>query len=260
MDLYETFNQYSLIWLLLTTIVALISGFVSSWLYYIFIRRKELEETKKLELEQSKKERIASEIIKWANPIHLAVQGLCYRLRIILHKGGYVALKGEFSHPQWSIKYEYYMNSTLFFFGRYFAMIELLKEELNIEIFHSHKEKDEFFLTIIDVGKTLNKYPPGYSCNGQDIQIFSLQQTAIGEVMIKRDGNQKRCMNYVEFLEAMKNPDFFVYFLPLKNLIDGIDRDKPDHDCRWKRLLKLHEKLIQLNSICEKKLSISPSD
>ena len=260
MDLYDIFPEFSIIWLLLTTIVALISGFVSSWLYYIFIKRKELEETKKLELEQSKKERIASEIIRWANPIHRSVQGLHYRLNNILNQAGYVALKGGFSHSQWSIRYEYFMNSTLFFFAQYFATIEMLEEELNIEIFHSHEEKDEFYMAIINVGKSLSKYPPGYACNGQDIQIFSLQQRAIGEVMLRKEGNQKRCMNYVEFLEAMKKPDFLEFFLPLKNLLDGIDRDNPDHNCRWQRLLKLHEQLIQLNSICEKKLSISTAD
>jgi hypothetical protein len=82
-----------------------------------------------------------------------------------------------------------------------------------------------------------------------------LQQGAIGEIIIIKDENQKRCMNCVEFLEEMKKPSFSVYFLPLIRLLDDIDRDNPGHNCRWQRLLKLREQLVKLNKICEKRLS-----
>lgn len=250
MNITAPYPEFSLIWLMITTIVALISGFISSWLYYTFIKRKELKETKKLELEKSKKERVNLEIIRWANPIHRSVQGLHYRLRFILEKGGYTDFKSG------NKKYDYMMNSTLFYFAQYFAWIELLQEELNIEIFQSQVQETEFFNSIIDVGKTLSRYPPGYECKGEDIRIWSLQQRAIGEMMLVKEGDQKRCMNYVEFLKVIKNPDFFEFFLPIKLFIDGIDRDNPDHNCRWQRLLKFYEQVINLEKICEKRLSI----
>ena len=158
MNITAPYSEFSLIWLTITTIFALISGFISSWLYLIFIKRKEIKETKKIESEQEKKERVNLEIIRWANPIHRSVQGLHYRLRYILEKGGYTDLANNSRNK----KYDYMMNSTLFYFAQYFAWIELLQEELNIEIFQSQVQENEFFKSIIDVGKTLNRYPPGY--------------------------------------------------------------------------------------------------
>jgi hypothetical protein len=107
MDLSVTFPEYSLAWLLFTTLISFLSGFFSSWLTYFFIKRKELEEIKRLELKKSRADRITREIIKWANPIHRTVIDLSNRLDNILYNDGYLALNQNFIHPQWSITYDY---------------------------------------------------------------------------------------------------------------------------------------------------------
>jgi hypothetical protein len=238
-------EQFSLYWLFITTIVALFSGFISSWLYFYFIKRKELEETIKLELDKLKKERVSLEIIRWANPIHRAVQCLCYQLRIILTEGKDDERREKTLHE----------DSTLFYFAQYFAWIELLQEQLNKEIFRSRKHEDYFYNAIFDVGKKLNKYDPENPCEGHDRTIVFLQQRAMGEKMLVEDGDQKRCINYLEFLEMKNNADFKEVFRPLRDFLRSINlTDK--RSCGWQRLLELNEKLINLSVICEQMLSI----
>lgn len=252
MDEILSATENGLALLFVSTFVAILSGFCSSWLYFHFIKRKEIREMIQLNLEQSQKERTTQETIKWANPVQRAVENLNYRLQNTLEDAGYLALHPGFTHPSWSINYDYMMQSSLYYFGQYFAWIQMLQEDLNIEIFHSHKERDEFFTAITDVASTLNSYPPLFDCTGKDVQVFSVQQRAIGESMILREGGQKRCMNYVEFLNRIEEDDFRKHFDPLIALLESID---PSQDCKWKRLWSLRNSLIQLNQICEKRLS-----
>ena len=73
----------------------------------------------------------------------------------------------------------------------------MLRDELNFELFETQVEKDLFFQAIHDVSRALSSFPPSsrYTCKGKDTQVFSLQQRAIGELFIVREGNNKRCMS-----------------------------------------------------------------
>src|SRR4051794_8965083 len=103
----QVLGGQSIAWLLLSTVVALLAGFLSSWLTYRFVKRQEIADTISAEIEkqrrsavieteQEKQERIRQEIIRWANPILGAVTDLEARLRNILDDDGYLALSQSY--------------------------------------------------------------------------------------------------------------------------------------------------------------------
>ena len=254
----QTFSDTSIIWLLIFTIVSLISGFASSWFTYRFIKRQELLDTQKLEGEKQKQERIRHEIIRWSNPILSSVQSLQSQLSNVLEKSGYLAMGKDYKkqiNPNWSISYEYFMNSLPFLFGQYFAWIRMLQDELSFELFETQNEKDTFFQAIHNVSRSLSSFPlsSNYECKGKDTQVFSLQQRAMGELLIIREGERKRCMSYPEFLERINSKEFQHHFQPLMILLDRI---RPDDDCRWKRLEATAAALRDLEKVCKELLNV----
>ena len=253
----KTFGETSIAWLVIFTSFSLISGFISSSLTYRFVKRQEMLDAQKLEGEKQKRERILREVIRWSNPVLSSVQSLQSQLRNILKQGGYAAMSKGYKPKTlsgWSISYEYFMNSLLFLFGQYFAWIRMMQDEMNFELFESQAEKDGFFRAVHKVNHALSTYPPtNYQCKGKDMQVFSLQQRAMGELLIIRENTGKRCMSYPEFLNAMKNKEFKQHFQPLIALLDGI---RPDDECRWKRLHAMMEELENLEKVCKELLNI----
>lgn len=250
--LLEAFEGNSIAWLFLSSIVAIISGFVSSWLTFYYIKRRELIEKSDLEVQLKKEERIRQEVIRWSNPILASVKELKGRINNIIDEG-YLALNKEYKdqvNPNWSISYDYFMNSTLYLFGQYFCWIRMLEEELNFELFESQTEKDDFFRVMKKVSNSLSTFPPRYSCIGKDMQIFRLQQRVIGELCVIVDANdRRRVISYADFLRKMEGGDdsFKLHFYPLRNFLEDIS---PKSDCRWKRLLATQQALNELESQC----------
>jgi len=240
------------------TAVSLVSGFASSWLTYRFVKRQELIHIQKLESEKQKRERIRREIIRWANPVLSSVQSLQSQLRNILERDGYLAMRKDYKeqiNSNWSISYDYFMNSLPFLFGQYFAWTQILRDELNFELFETQNEKDIFFQSIHRVSRALSSFPPSHHllCQGKDTQVFALQQRAMGELLILREEDNKRCMSYPDFVENIKTEKFQQHFLPLIVLLDGVN---PDEDCRWKRLEDTTVALKNLEKVCKELLNI----
>src|SRR2546428_1491780 len=78
--LTQAFSQYSIVWLVISTVMGLIGGVVSYWILDVIKRRGE------------KQNRIRNEIIRWSNPILEAVSGLEHRLENILCEDGDLVL------------------------------------------------------------------------------------------------------------------------------------------------------------------------
>lgn len=264
--LTEAFSESSVAWLLISTALAIISGYLSSRLTYRFKRqeiidtlRADLQKEKhksNLEVEQLMKERIRQEIVRWANPILGAVRDLEKRLKNILHDGGYLALSEKYQekvNPKWSITYDYFMNSTLYLFSQYFSWVRMLQEDLSFELFQSHLEKDQFFEAVEKVATSLASFPPNFKCTGKDTQVFRLQQRAIGELMIVREAQRKRCLSYPEFIEKLNSADFELHLKSLKALLQDLDRK---FDCKWKRINATHKALGKLRDHCEELLDL----
>jgi hypothetical protein len=268
--LTQTFQDRTLLWLLLTTTVSVIAGLVSSLLTYRLVRRRELIESANIDIhkqrelraeqaESEKKERIRQEALRWANPILAAVDSLYMRLKNILTEEGYLALKENYIdeiNPNWSISYEYFMTSTLFLFCEYFAWIQMMMAELNFELFESQDEKDRLFGAVYAVARALSSFPPKYACSNKDTQVFVLQQRVLGELLTMESGDRRSCMTYSEFLTAMVKSPLQEALVPLKRLLEDLPEDDED-DCRWKRLEATMDELHQLRSVCRHLLNIS---
>jgi hypothetical protein len=212
-----------------------------------------------LAADTARTDRIRQEVVRWANPILGSVEELQRRLRNILHDGGFVALAPTPSgraHPEWSIRYEYFLPSTIYLFCQYFCWVRLLQESLSFELFRKHQEKDALVAKIYAVGGTLSDYPReelrGLPGSG-DAQVFNLQQRALGELVMTPAGDVVRCMRYSEFLAKWPDPAFKAALDPL---ITFVDKLRPEHTFRWKRLELMADALEQLAEACRGLLRI----
>jgi hypothetical protein len=269
--LNRTFAQYSIVWLFLSAVVGLLAGVVSSWMTYQF-KKKEIAETVLAEIEKEsqtqeihqkkeKEDRIREEIAQWANPILGAVNDLERRLNNILNEYGYLALDKNYRdkiNPNWSVTYEYFMLSTIYFFAQYFAWIQMLQEKLSFELFQSEQTENEFFIAVNAVSSALGSFPhPALKdCSGGDRQVFRLQQRAIGELLILRDSNPPRCISYPDFQRRLEEEETFKRHLePLNTLLEKVS-PKYDDNCRWGRLVEMRKALIKLNEQCRQVLKL----
>jgi hypothetical protein len=259
--LTKSIPNYSIAWLLLSSLFMILVGYATFYL----ITKKEISEKikKEIDAEQikialklreeakaSEDARVCQEKIRWANPSDIAVNGIYYRLKNIIHGGAHVALSEKHKeriYPNWSIDYEYFFNSTLYLFAQYFAWARLMEEDLSIELFKSFQEKETLSKALFDVSACLSVYPSKYGGNGIDSQVFKLQQLAIAELLIiSENRNSPRWMTYPEFLKKIKDDDDFEYHMrPLKNIIENILPDQ----YRWKRLNATMEALSELKKV-----------
>jgi hypothetical protein len=265
--------------LVVTAVVSIVVSVGSAWLIFQLVKKREMAEglrieieklelvkkpelaqallneiesqREKLRLEQEKdrNERIRAEILRWANPILGAVEDLHKRLNNILCQMGYVALNPAYKEsPQWSISYDYFMQSTLYLFSVYFAYAEALQEELSFELFRDQEEKRELFNALASVGKALSDFPPSYSCTGGDRQVFHLEQRSIGSVVLRED-DRTRCISYPDFRDKLGDIKFSLTLSPLQKLLEGVE---PGSGCRWKRLDAVDTALAQVDEVCRK--------
>jgi hypothetical protein len=202
-------------------------------------------------------DRIRSEILAWANPILDAVNGLESRLRNILTTKGYEALEPGVSFREWSVTYDYFLQSTLFLFGQYFCWTQMLRQELSFEIFRSQKEMQDFFTKVDKVNSRLSDFPPvidggEYDGTGKDAQVFRLQQRAMGEMLASRRGSRRACHSYAFFLTKLSDQNFSSAFEPLRKLLDKLQPG----DRRWKRLEDTHTALLELEAECNRLLQL----
>jgi hypothetical protein len=237
-----------LVWLLITTAVALAAGGISGWVSAAYQRREQ------------KKERIREEVLRWANPVLDTVRSLESRLRNILKDDLYLALNPRVAkkprpvREDWAIDYKYTLESTTFLFAEFFAWFWRLRQELSLELFESQEAKKGFDDALWAVARSLSDWPADLGDNGTDAQVFVLQQRAIGEFLIQRDGEELRVAGYPEFLRLQESSSQFVHVLvPLKILLEGLQPDTK----RYRRLQNTHEALGALRVQAEALLSIA---
>ena len=206
------------------------------------------------------KERIRQELLRWANPVLDAVEGLESRLDNILNKGLYQALhkdrKNRRVKPDWAVSYDYVLPTTLFLFANYFAWIRLLQERLSYELFESEEVEKLFFDALWEVTKALSDWPrAGVDGGGRDAQVFALQQRAIGQAVVRRDTETPRPMTVPEFLSAYGDrdePTFNAILEPLRELVEDLERGTK----RWARLSLTLAELRDFREQCRKLLKL----
>jgi len=207
-------------------------------------------------------DRRRQEIVRWANPVLTAIEELQRRLDNILLSDGWLALSKENENrinPNWSISYDYFLPSTIYLFGQYFCVSRLLQESVSLELFRTHTEKDAFFKRLHESGRKLSGFPlhqlADLPADG-DRQIFTLQQRALGEAMVVREGGTTRCMSYEEFLRKSSDDTFKTLLDPVTRFMSGLE---PKHQRRWKRLLLLKGDLEELLTECKRLLTLAQS-
>lgn len=217
----------------------------------------ELEQKKAALAEKTAEQtRIREEVFRWANPILGAVTDLSHRLDNILNDHGYYALSKESESkipPNWAMSHDYFLRSTLYLFAQYFCWIRLFEQHLSFELFKSQHDKDEFLSRINKVGQTLSVFPLVISGSpqGRDVQLFKLQQRAIGEAMVVSEDHAQTCMGFHVFLKS------FEQFAeePLKPLTALLANLRPG-EYRWQRLMAAHTALQELEVHCKKILDV----
>jgi hypothetical protein len=236
-----------LVWLLITTAVALVAGGISGAVSAAYRRREQ------------KQERVREEVLRWANPILGSVKSLKSRLENILDQGLHVALDPAVDEerpvdPDWAVDGTYALESTLFVFSEYFAWVQLLHEQMSFELFETQKTKDDFFAAIWKVSGALSHWPePPVRGKGPDTQVFVLQQRAIGELLIVRDGEAPRVLGYPDFLAARKNDRRFTEMLaPLELLLSSLKKKTK----RWQRLENTRKAVVELEAHCNTLLGL----
>ena len=237
-----------LAWLLVTTAVALIAGGISGAVSAAYRRREQ------------KRERIREEVLQWANPVLDTIRSLESRLKNILKDDLYraldpaVARKRRPVRADWAIDHRYTLESTTFLFAEFFAWFWRLRQELSLELFESQEAKKGFDDALWAVAKSLSDWPVDLGDQGTDAQVFVLQQRAIGEFLIQRDGDSLRVAGYPEFLSLQDSSSRFLHVLtPLKALLEGLEPDTK----RYRRLQNTHEALGALRLQAEALLSIA---
>ncbi|MGJ0329886.1 hypothetical protein NG755_09270 [Aliarcobacter cryaerophilus] len=198
-------------------------------------------EKEKIEIIKEKEnfDRKLEEIKKWTNPILSSVNGVTGRLKHIIEQEGYLELDKEHEG------YEYYYLSTLYYFAQYLCWIQILKEEINYEIFDENKKETPFFKAIKDVNIEIREYDKNIDFNKRGNPIYSLQQREIAELMKNESG---MCIGYYEFNNRLSNDNSFKKILrPINNLICEI---KPNSK-EFERLKNILEKIILLKKECQ---------
>lgn len=202
------------------------------------------------EAEGERNERLRGLILEWANPILGAVRDLQSRLGNVLEDKAYPALHQQPKIPiphGWSIKYDYFMPSTLYLFCQYFYWVKRFQGELSFELFRSQTEMDALLQRLQAVREKLSVWPMERACSGEDAQVFALQQRAMGELLTVR-GETERLMGFDEFMAKWNEPALAVHLAPLRALLEGLDNDG---GCRWKRLEGVLETLKQVEAHCK---------
>jgi len=196
---------------------------------------------KKFEMELNKKyqkdERKLEELKKWTNPLLSSLNGLIGRLNNIVNEDGYKHLSNS------SSEYEYYMPSTLYYLSQYLCYIQILREEINYEIFDDNKNESNFFQVLKKVNKSLRGKD-----NNFDRPLYSLEQREISELMMDINYNNKRvCKSYYSFHEKFETPEMREILKPLRNLFENIQKN----DKKFNRLSLLLTALRELKKESE---------
>ncbi|MCW2878355.1 MAG: hypothetical protein JWQ95_2455 [Sphaerisporangium sp.] len=235
-----------------TALASIVVSVVTAWLVFVLVTKRQMINADQMRREQEKSDRIREEVHRWSNPILGSVRDLRGRLDNILHREGYAALAPEFQPPpNWSISHDYFIRSSLYMFGVYFAYAGAMRDSLSFELFESQKEKEQLLHGLAKVGRALSDYPAPDGCSGKDVQVFHLEQRAMGALLLLEDG--RRCISYPEFIDKLAEPGFARAFKPLQDLLVEA---RPQDACRWRRLERVNVALGALDDVCKNLLDI----
>jgi hypothetical protein len=223
------------------------------------LKKLEIEDTVRAELDKERQRRhldraetVRREIITSAGPLLVSVEDLIARLKNILEDAGHGPLAANWTaaRGQWTNTHDYFMGSTLYLFGRYFAWVQVLRDRLGADEYLPQPEKDQLLQRLQRVTTALSKFPAPYNvkgCPGRDTQVFAWQQIAMGEALIASRDGSVTVSSYADFVG--RAPQVDRHFEPLQALMLDL-APSPKENCRWQRVTATRDALIGVRDEC----------
>ncbi|RPF33217.1 hypothetical protein [Streptomyces sp. TLI_185] len=133
---------------------------------------------------------------------------------------------------------EYARRSTLHVLGEYLGQVEILRRRIQFLDLGRRRHNRAVVERFTAIATVLNE-DGGY--DDRHFRIFRSDQRALGEIMIKEDGES--CLGYAEFCRRLEGePEFAAWFQPLLESLDEQARSPEPH----RRLRDLQLALVEL--------------
>jgi len=187
---------------------------------------------------KTKAELVAELMARYRDPLLQAAFDLQSRIYNIVQQG---FLQTHYCNGTDSTK-EYARENTLYVLADYLGWVEILRREVRFLNLGDEVANRAWTERLVAVRLTLlsDRFSPRF-------RIFNGQQRAIGEIMIKADGDSDEppeTVGYAGFLACQQKPEFDRWFVDLRADIDALAND-PDagHE---QRLVALQRALVDL--------------
>ena len=224
--LLQSFEENSIIWILLSAGLGGISGALIDFLF------------KQVLTPQLQQRRRASQALRqYCNPLLGAADKLDRRLENLIN----FVDKEWFDNPE----DDYYRVSTLYLVGCYFGWCKILEDEAFLEYEVSNKRARLFNIEFYSVFKAMTGFhyfkevPTGELTPVEAATIPRLVLTAIGELMIEatpENGDALRVMTFTKFVRQLEeSPEFQKWFAYVDRLLSHLKYDR--RDARWNRIV-----------------------
>lgn len=212
------------------------------------------QRSKRLDEERQRQEEAEKLAARYAKPLLQAAYELEGRLESVLDEA---RMGRRWLWPDWQptpiipITFDYYLKSSLYLIGQFFAWIDIMKKE---EIFLplSDKAINQEFQTLLE--NCIKAFSDSRVAPG--VAIFRHQQRAIGEQMSEESDKDKtlRCISYSTFVDNYEqNERYRRWFEPAESLILKIEREG---DSRMDRLRAVTAQLKHFKHFINTKMGI----
>jgi hypothetical protein len=186
---------------------------------------------------KTKAELVAELMARYRDPLLQAAFDLQSRIYNIFDYG---FLQTHYRSGTDSTK-EYARDNTLYVLADYLGWVEILRREVRFLDLGDEVANRAWAERLVAVRITLlsDRFSPRF-------RIFNGQQRAIGEIMIKADGDEGRLetLGYAGFLACLQKPEFDRWFVDLRADIDAL-ANEPDAE-HAERLVALQQALVEL--------------
>ena len=249
--LTQTFGEQSIPWLLISSFVALVSGFLSSWLTYRFIKRQEIidqarwqgEIRKEVEVYLGDKSAEREYNLEARKRLYHAIGPLRFQL-VTACRDAAARIGNHGLHQRYGMKLDsYYGQNTLYRLLRPLAITELIEQQITYADFSVDltaiallRFKRAVHMAFTD-GDTILDHPKA-NWSYEIEHLFSGTLSSLANSLIIEDedvSNKKRPMHYHEFEALLHNRENLALFSPLAGILHDFNiRDKPIF---WARLI-----------------------
>lgn len=247
----QFFEGQSIAWLLISTIIALFSGFISSWLTYRFVKRQEIidattiqgEIRKEVETYLGDKSAEREYELEARKHLYKAIGPLRFQL-VIACRDASSRINNYGTGKTFDMTMKgYYGLSTLYRVVRPIAIVELIEQQVAYTDFSVDQTAIEIlrfkravYKTFTD-GDPILKHPDA-NWNSQTEHLFTDTLSRIANSLVildKEANNKKRPMSYTEFRTFSQNSENLKKFSPLTRILENFQiRDMPIF---WARLV-----------------------